>query len=498
MSVEAFAKMIQNQSAFTRFKKYREDKRDKTWVGNDRTSLDAKGFTKYADTILTKELAATLDPVNGLERFNKYVASVTQNQIESGSVQLFSPDSINTNVSGTAETLAIVFPTQLYSTGLNDMISSILGPAALSEFESYKEVDGKKNYKYHRGHYVGVFTAGVVQTEELLSKSLSTLKDASGNKVLSQQDIVLGTRWLDILGKLLTQTDIATSNLKGITGQLSSSYVKTSTRLAIEVQLSSNNSESGAAASKLAGMLKGGGAGVRSILRNIDNPSRLTKILDKYHDNLKKLYPNELEQIAESRGSPSMVDLIAAEVALAMSMEKTSKDKTKYVAKNIPIGTIPLLTIDRVSEQKAKAARKKSLQEITKAKATLKIASSTIRNNRLRTSKGQFTSLAAINVLLNERLAEQIKGNMGKGNAHALLNNRTGRFAESANVNYLTQDRSGVITAFYTYMKSPYQTFEPGYEQGSPKSRDPKTLITKSIREIAISLATIRLRTVLV
>lgn len=117
---------------------------------------------------------------------------------------------------------------------------------------------------------------------------------------------------------------------------------------------------------------------------------------------------------------------------------------------------------------------------------------------RLRDPKGRFTSLANIQVILNTRLAEQIRKNMGKGSASSILNYRTGRFAESARVDRLATDRNGIITAFYTYMKYPYQTFEPGYAQGSPKTRDPKLLISKSIREIAIELATTRLRTILV
>ena len=36
----------------------------------------------------------------------------------------------------------------------------------------------------------------------------------------------------------------------------------------------------------------------------------------------------------------------------------------------------------------------------------------------------------------------------------------------------------------YTYMKNPYQTFEPGGRQGST-SRDPRRLIGGTIREIA-------------
>ena len=39
----------------------------------------------------------------------------------------------------------------------------------------------------------------------------------------------------------------------------------------------------------------------------------------------------------------------------------------------------------------------------------------------------------------------------------------------------------------YTYMKYPYQTFEPGFAQGSIK-RDPRRIIGESVREIAQSI----------
>ena len=45
-------------------------------------------------------------------------------------------------------------------------------------------------------------------------------------------------------------------------------------------------------------------------------------------------------------------------------------------------------------------------------------------------------------------------------------------------------------------MKNPYQTFEPGFQQGLPKSRDPKLLIARSIREIAAEQVANRLRSV--
>ena len=53
-----------------------------------------------------------------------------------------------------------------------------------------------------------------------------------------------------------------------------------------------------------------------------------------------------------------------------------------------------------------------------------------------------------------------------------------------------------MITAFYTYMKYPYATFSDGGAQQSPKSRDPKLLIAKSIREIAGTSVANRMRAV--
>jgi hypothetical protein len=45
-------------------------------------------------------------------------------------------------------------------------------------------------------------------------------------------------------------------------------------------------------------------------------------------------------------------------------------------------------------------------------------------------------------------------------------------------------------------MKNPYATFSDGGKQSIPKSRDPKLLISKSIREIAEQVVANRLRAV--
>jgi hypothetical protein len=139
--------------------------------------------------------------------------------------------------------------------------------------------------------------------------------------------------------------------------------------------------------------------------------------------------------------------------------------------------------------------------EVTKKPKELKVNSGnnsvpkpTLRN----INTGRFTSLASLQVILNQALAEQIAKNMGKGTSRNILNYRSGRFADSAAVERMSQSKEGMITAFYSYMKYPYQTFEPGFAQGAPASRNPKLLISQSIREIGAIIVGNRMRAVLI
>ncbi len=108
---------------------------------------------------------------------------------------------------------------------------------------------------------------------------------------------------------------------------------------------------------------------------------------------------------------------------------------------------------------------------------------------RIRDIKGRFTSPAALQNIIQSQVTETVKENMGQGGS---LENRTGRFAESVTITNVTQSRQGTLTAFYNYMKYPYQTFERGFKQGSTR-RDPRLLISKSIREIATKLVSRKL-----
>ena len=98
--------------------------------------------------------------------------------------------------------------------------------------------------------------------------------------------------------------------------------------------------------------------------------------------------------------------------------------------------------------------------------------------------------------LINQHLQNVISANMGDGSQRNILNYRTGRFAGSTKVESMSQSRAGMITAFYSYMKNPYATFAEGGKQENPRTRNPKLLISKSIREIAMGKVGNRLRAV--
>lgn len=96
------------------------------------------------------------------------------------------------------------------------------------------------------------------------------------------------------------------------------------------------------------------------------------------------------------------------------------------------------------------------------------------------------------------RLADQIKHNMGTGYDKKVLNYRSGRLADSASIERVSQSRAGMVSVFYNYMRNPYGTFSTGGAQQNPSSRDPKLLISKSIREIGASIVGNRMRAILV
>jgi hypothetical protein len=145
-----------------------------------------------------------------------------------------------------------------------------------------------------------------------------------------------------------------------------------------------------------------------------------------------------------------------------------------------------------LSNIKATAAKKGSVNKL-KGRSLRKPNTAVPELSR---AKLQQVSLVNLQILLDATLVQRVKQNMGSGNSKTVLNLRSGRLAESVSVERLSESRAGMITAFYSYMKNPYATFSDGGQQQYPKSRDPKLLISKSIREIAAQQVGNRLRAV--
>ena len=173
----------------------------------------------------------------------------------------------------------------------------------------------------------------------------------------------------------------------------------------------------------------------------------------------------------------------------------TSKSISQYITSSV-IGAIKGSKSSKYTSNTT--IRKTTPISYDKVNVSTKKPTSGSSTPQIRNNRGQFYSLALLQQLINDSLQHVISGNMGSGSQRDILNYQTGRFAGSAQVERMSQSRAGMITAFYSYMKYPYQTFEPGYAQGSPKTRSPKLLIAKSIREIAATKVGNRLRAVLV
>ena len=202
-------------------------------------------------------------------------------------------------------------------------------------------------------------------------------------------------------------------------------------------------------------------------------------IADMREELIKSLTPRQLAKVP---GSDTMEQDIVSVVSNSMLATLGAKDKIK-----------PLKSHAQVTG-KANTKRSKVSAKVTSRDTPLPKKSKSGSVPLKDIVKG--TDLTSLQNLINSQLQDVISANMGDGNSRNILNYRTGRLASSAKVESMSESRAGMITAFYSYMKNPYATFSSGGRQSSPKTRDPKLLISKSIREIAATQVGNRLRAV--
>lgn len=222
------------------------------------------------------------------------------------------------------------------------------------------------------------------------------------------------------------------------------------------------------------------------------NLAEVTKALNSSFPNNKKEIANFLLDLKSSKTLRKHIK----DTQLA-ALRKTKVEPFGAKVKPVPVKSFAsTVAKGNALEKEIKEAAKRVKSNLSKLKQVKKKSSSTVGPAlNLKISAEQSTvNLPKLLVLINSQLHNTIRDNMGDGNRQDILNYRTGRFAESATVERISMSKQGMVTAFYNYMKYPYATFSVGGVQRYPKTRDPKLLISNSIRQIAQQAVGNRLR----
>lgn len=190
---------------------------------------------------------------------------------------------------------------------------------------------------------------------------------------------------------------------------------------------------------------------------------------------LRKWLLKNAQVILTMKGSKSIINSIMDDILNAFNQKSKTRKFNRRVKKTHTV------------KGRAKSAEV-GLNTVSRADRLEKL----LTKNKI----GNPENLNSLLALINSRLHDKIKENMGKGGSKKILNYRTGRFARSAEVKnlYDISERSA-IGATVRYMKDPYQVFEPGMSHlATGPGRDPHRIIGKSIRQILQEekLATLR------
>ena len=386
------------------------------------------------------------------------------------------------------------------------------------EQKVYKHIE--KNIQ--SGHLAGVFT---LRLKEALFLDFFDTGESYRDFQIDLGDGIdqKSADTLERIIKVILDADYLTSNIvdkEHIFASATKTVLGNRPHLEIELQYRKDNEVAGR-------LLQKAGSGLNDLIKavssqNTSRDSELTHSFRKLVISLKPLTEVVLNKAAELRNTPGsevLAEMIAGDaravnqLANALINTKGSPSMKESIGKNIAniikTGKTLEAVTTRVKQQVSKTSKVKEVEDANKilkqvgvalkqvqkeVKKQNKISGKTQASNPSISARLQrMPSMASLQAYINENLQSVISANMGGGTERNVLNYRSGRFAESAKVESVSQ-RQGLITAFYTYMKNPYQTFEPGFKQGSPSSRSPKLLISKSIREIVANKVGNKLR----
>jgi hypothetical protein len=344
--------------------------------------------------------------------------------------------------------------------------------------------------RYDKGHVYGWANTLVERTRESITEKL---KDSRVPPDQLQKELDALNSFIDSLHNLLEQYDEAASGITDITADVYAKYRKTSTNWLITWHGAAEQQAGGGKVGTIIG--KSNNVNVRGFLKNVVLGSSDKLVEDALTGMVNSFVKEGIAQqgaanLLQLKSSPPILDMIVDDLTAALT-GKPKKLKPEYTGDLPNLAKLPIRRV--LNKQAAKASVKKVQAELMNLKGKVRRAKAKVKQAVLPFAEVNLLSLTN---LLNLGLAEQIRQNMGTGDRRDVLNYRTGRFANSANVERLTMSKQGMITAFYTYMKNPYATFSVGGKQQFPRSRDPKLLISKSIRELAAQQVSNQLRAV--
>ena len=185
---------------------------------------------------------------------------------------------------------------------------------------------------------------------------------------------------------------------------------------------------------------------------------------------LKKVLNNYKQNFANIKGSKAVV----AEVMRQLTESALGKKPRPYKSNSPPL---------KLRKRKSKPlSSSKRLKKSITASGKLKMPPLAARvMHETGSDPEDQVSVLKLKSLINKRLPAEVRRNMGR----PALINRTGRFSNSIEVLRLKDTPQG-ISGDYTYRLNPYQTFENTGSKRWPMGYNPKTLITKSIRQLAM------------
>tara|TARA_B100001093_G_C26774535_1_gene991733 strand:+ start:43 stop:1545 length:1503 start_codon:yes stop_codon:yes gene_type:complete len=196
----------------------------------------------------------------------------------------------------------------------------------------------------------------------------------------------------------------------------------------------------------------------------------------------KKLKPMNSSDAAAFETSQSFKD--AAKQGTGASLVKAA---TKKKRKTVKVKKTPK-PVKKIKDGQRVARKAKSHRARKTTGLSANIISTRVKRPQKNVRKG-VDDILKLTTLINKRLPAEVRRNMGR----PALINRTGNFSNSVQLLNINQAKTG-LTGDYTYTRSGggsipgqsgvYQTFENSGRW--PTGYNPKDLITKSIRNLAV------------